>query len=375
MTAEIARRSLLFFFSGFLLTAILVLEPHTKARGADTLPARLTDSEFWQMVMDSSESGGYFRSDNFLSNETGYQYVIPTLRRTIPRGGVYLGVGPEQNFTYIVGLEPKMAFVVDIRRQNMLEHLFYKALMETSADRAEFLSRLFARPRPATLSSHSNPEAMFDAYREARPNSNLFESNLQGVLDYLEKTKGFSLSAEDENGIRHVSEAFFDSGPDLRYTFIGGGGRFMGMPTYSDLATEADGNSHNWHFLATEDQFRAIQRFQKNNLLVPLVGDFGGPRAIKSVARYLEEHHAVLSVFYTSNVEQYLFQDDESWRNFYENVAALPVDSASTFIRYVINAWGYRRRPQSLLSPIGYIAGAYQTGRIHSYYDVIDMSR
>jgi hypothetical protein len=44
-----------------------------------------------------------------------------------------------------------MAFIVDIRRGNMLELLLYKALFEISNDRAEFLSRLFSRPMPAAL--------------------------------------------------------------------------------------------------------------------------------------------------------------------------------------------------------------------------------
>src|SRR4030095_3794093 len=113
---------------------------------SDTLPARLSDKEFWKIITDFSEAGGYFRSDNFLSNEAGYQEVIPVLKKSVRSGGVYLGVGPEQNFTYVVGLDPKMAFIFDIRRQNMLEHLLYKALMEKSSDRAEFLSRLFSRP-------------------------------------------------------------------------------------------------------------------------------------------------------------------------------------------------------------------------------------
>ena len=96
------------------------------------------------MAADFSEPGGYFRSENFLSNESGYQYVIPSLRKTVPRGGVYLGVGPEQNFTYLVALEPKIAFIVDIRRQNMLEQLFYKALFETSAEVLEGLFNAFS---------------------------------------------------------------------------------------------------------------------------------------------------------------------------------------------------------------------------------------
>src|SRR5262245_36783845 len=77
----------------------LALAPSLRAQG---IPARLTDRAFWQMVTDFSEPGGFFRSDNFLSNESSFQYVLPELTKSRAVGGVYLGVGPEQNFTYIV---------------------------------------------------------------------------------------------------------------------------------------------------------------------------------------------------------------------------------------------------------------------------------
>src|SRR4051812_24213881 len=138
-TAEVVRRSVLFVSAALILSLLLFYGSGPRSLVPDTLPAQLSNEEFWQMVTDFSEPSGYFRSENLLSNEAAYQTVIPELRKALPRGGVYMGVGPEQNFTYIVALEPRMAFVVDIRRQNMLEHLFYKALMETSADRVEFL--------------------------------------------------------------------------------------------------------------------------------------------------------------------------------------------------------------------------------------------
>src|SRR5262245_35317146 len=184
-TAEVVRRLILFFVATALLSAALLYMRGGSSVVADTLPASLSDSEFWGMIKDFSEAGGYFRSDNFLSNETGYQAVIPTLRRTIRPGGVYLGVGPEQNFTYIVGLAPRMAFVVDIRRQNMLEHLLYKALMEQCGDRVEFLSRLFSRPRPESLNSRSTPDALVRGYETALADDDLFETNVKFVLDYL----------------------------------------------------------------------------------------------------------------------------------------------------------------------------------------------
>ena len=149
----------------------------------------------------------------------------------------------------------------------------------------------------------------------------------------------------------------------------------MGMPTYGELIVENDGRTRNWNFLASEEQYRTVQRLQQNNLIVPLVGDFAGPKAIRSVGQYLKRHNAKVSVFYTSNVEQYLFQDDENWKRFYANVAALPTDSSSTFIRYVLNTWGFNRRARALLSPISDVVRGYNIGRVRSYYDVIEMSR
>src|SRR6266571_6298377 len=99
----------------------------------DGLPAQLSDEAFWHLMTDFSEAGGFFRFDNFISNEALFQHVLGRLEETTKPGGVYLGVGPDQNFTYIVALRPRIAFIVDIRRQNMLEHLMYKALIELSA--------------------------------------------------------------------------------------------------------------------------------------------------------------------------------------------------------------------------------------------------
>src|SRR5262249_59661107 len=86
--------------------------------------------------------------DNFTSNETAYLTVVDTMRRLGATGGAYLGVGPEQNFTYIAKIRPRIAFIVDIRRQAMIQHLMYKAIFHLSPDRAQFLSRLLSRPLP-----------------------------------------------------------------------------------------------------------------------------------------------------------------------------------------------------------------------------------
>src|SRR5262245_45589494 len=97
-----------------LLLAIFMLTP--AARDGVPVPAQLSDADFWKLVVSSSEDDGGFLSENFVSNELGYPYVIPPLIERAPRKGAYIGVGPEQNFTYIAAIRPSIAFVVDIRR-------------------------------------------------------------------------------------------------------------------------------------------------------------------------------------------------------------------------------------------------------------------
>ena len=132
------------------------------------LPQQLNSRDFWKLSDELSEPNGYFRSDNLLSNEIWLQHVIPELTKTAKPGRVYLGVGPEQNFTYIAALKPAMVFIVDVRRGNLQLHLMYKALFEMSTDRADFVSRLFSQKRPAGLTATSTAREIFGATRRCR---------------------------------------------------------------------------------------------------------------------------------------------------------------------------------------------------------------
>jgi hypothetical protein len=361
------------------VAALLAVRTTPTVVAPETLATELGDAEFWGLVSDFSEPNGYFRSDNFLSNERAYQRVIPTLTSTIRPGGVYLGVGPEQNFTYIVALKPKLAFIVDIRRGNLDEHLLYKAFIEMSADRADFLSRLFARQRPAELAANAPVETLFNAYQEAPASQELFDENLQAARDWLTNRHRFALTPDDLDGLEHVYSAFYQAGPGLNYSFLNAGFGRRGFPTYADLMTETDGRGEQRGYLASEENFRTLKQLERNNAVVPIVGNFAGPKALRSVGRYLNEHHATVSAFYTSNVEMYLFQQADDWTNFFENVATLPVTGTSTFIRSVSNG-GFQNTPPGFrattkLCSIAYLLKSYHSGRIRGYGDVIAMSQ
>ena len=353
------------------------------SNAASTIPARLSDSAFWKLVTDFSEPGGYFRSDNLVSNERMYQWVIPDLLKTTKPGGVYLGVGPDQNFTYIVALKPKIAFIFDIRRQNVLTHLMYKALIEQSTDRADFVSRLFSRPRPKGLDTASSPEAIFMAFDSELPDSNEYHRNVTSIRDRLTKTHGFKLTDEDFNTIGYVYQSFVSGGPDITYNFgpsrMGGFGRSQ-MPSYSELQVATDSALVHRSYMATEANFRALKAMEMNNLIVPLVGDFAGQKAIRTVGTYLKEHNAIVTAFYLSNVEQYLYQQNDDWSRFYTNVASLPLDASSTFIRSVFNGMGNYGNGrgifgQQMLASMQEQVKLFNEGRLQLYSDVIRSSR
>jgi len=372
-----------------VLTSLLLMVPAFRA--ADTLPSQLTDEQLWGMVAKTgfSDECGSFRSENYLSNEMTFQNVIKPLNAAAKAGGVYMGVGPEQNFTYIVALHPKMAFIVDVRCGNMREHMMYKALFEMSDTRVDFLSRLFSRKRPEGLADNATTDQIFAALDRVQPDQKLFEKNVMDIEDLLVKTHKFGLSADDLDGIDTIYRVFFIYGPNINYSAspVGGGlgGGRGGMPNYADLMTATDQQGNlvpgvNRSFLGSEENYKVIRDMEKKNLIVPLVDNFAGSKAIRSVGKYLKDHDAVVSAFYLSNVEQYLFMDGIEDR-FYNNVKTLPLDASSTFLR--------SGRPNgqsgggfggpggglvSMLSSIEDVLKAFDAGRLRNWNDVINLS-
>ncbi len=320
------------------------------------------------MVTGMSEDGGSFVSDNIVSNEVEFQHAIPALQKTT-RQGAYIGVGPEQNFTYITALRPSIAFIVDIRRGNLLLHLTYKALIELSPDRVGFVSRLFARPRPARgIPREATTRELFGAFRSVSASDRYAETTLLAVLDRLERVHGFALSSDDEKAIADLYRSFCVGGPDMRGDF--GGGKWI--PSYAELMAQTDLRGRDHNFLESDGSFRILKEYESNNLIVPLVGDFAGDKTIRAVGQYLRDRHAIVDVFYASNVEEYLFKAGNS-RRFFTNVSTLPIDRQSTFVRAFFTHTDAGLR--TLLDPIGDCLKAVARGDVRTYADLIARSK
>jgi len=294
--------------------------------------ARLSDRELWTLMTQSSEPDGHFRSDNLVSNEIKFQWVIPELVGQVKPGGVYIGVGPEQNFTYIAALKPKVVFIVDVRRGNTDLHLMYKALFELSRDRADFVSRLLSRPRPEGLTSKSTAGEMFAAFAAVDPSERMLTTTLADIRHQLTTVHRFALTGDDLMRIEAIYRVFFLAGTKIQYSPYGSFGGTT-QPTYAELmaATDEAGEPHS--FLASDALFDVMQDLERRNLVVPLVGDFAGPKTIRAIGDYARARAAAVTTFYISNVEEYLQPSQRA--AFCRNVASLPLAPASTFIRAV----------------------------------------
>src|SRR5262249_47227009 len=157
-----------------------------------------------------------------------------------------------------------------------------------------------------------NVKEIFNAFGTATSDEKYFEDNYKAILDDLQTKHHFPLTDTDVKGIRFVYEYFGQYGPDLTYWMSGGfGGRggFRNPPTYRDIATGTDAAGELRGYLATDENYKILKTLEAKNLLIPVVGNFAGPKALRAVGAWLKEKHAVVSAFYLSNVEQYLNMD------------------------------------------------------------------
>ncbi len=344
-------------------------------------------TELARMVKDFSEPEGFFRSDNFVSNETSYLLIVDKLKELGATGGAYIGVGPEQNFTYIAKIRPQIAFIVDIRRQAVIQHLMFKALFHLADTRARFLSLLFSKP----LVGKSAPQADASAqdlvtyFSKAPTDGQAFTRNLALIQSTITKNFHIPLEGNDASMLSYVYSAFRDENLNLQYRSGGFGGYGYGyrassywnyFPTFEELILEPDLHGKLGNFLANRDDYDFVRSLQENNRVIPVVGDFGGTKALAMVAAFLKKNGYTVTAFYTSNVEQYLFSGGE-FDGFAKNVALLPITPKSLFIRAYPNqriphpAQIGNHRLTTLLQKISVFLDDYRHGLYPDYWTLV----
>ena len=335
-------------------------------------------SSFAGMVAGLSERPGYFDTDNLVSNERSYLHVVPELRALAGHHGrgVYLGVGPDQNFSYVAHLRPSLAIVIDIRRENLLLQLLFKALFAEAQTRVEYLAMLTGRPAPPLLADWKprSIEAIVDYIDRTGP---LRDADLRATRARLSRvidSFGVPLTDSDRATIERFHRRFIGEGLALRFNTTGRPPQYD-YPDFRGLLLEVDRHGTRRSYLASEDDFQFVKRLQSEDRIVPIVGDLSGATALAAVARLLSQANLEVAAFYTSNVEFYLFRDGR-FADFIENLRRLPRLPGSLIVRSVFRSAdasaarlpGYNSA--SLTQPIDTLVDGYARGRFRDYRDL-----
>jgi hypothetical protein len=330
---------------------------------------------FATLVEQLSEPNGAFDTDNLISNETSYLHVAPALDQA-GAGGVYIGVGPDQNFSYIARLRPTDAFIVDIRRDNLLMHLLLKALFATSRNRAEFVSLLTGRPAPDRVETwrDASIEKIVAYIDETKAAATSARSEDVERLHAAIRRSGVPVSAKDFQTIDRFHSSFVDEGLSLQFHSTGRAAREY-YPTYRDLLLETDRQGRKRCYLASEDDFQFVKALEARDGVVPVVGDLAGPHAVAAIGQLMTERGQRLSAFYVSNVENYLFQNG-SYARYVENLKRLPHSDRSLIIRAIFGGYslpesapGYYST--STVQTLNELLAACAAGKCRSYYDLL----
>ena len=105
---------------------------------------------------------------------------------------------------------------------------------------------------------------------------------------------------------------------------------------------------------------------ERENRVIPVVGDLAGDHAMREIARYLEEIRLPVSVLYASNVE-FLLWERGTLTAFVDNVAALPRAPDALLIRSIMGRPG-RIHPHN-------VRGYYSTQSLQTLESLVDAHR
>ena len=343
------------------------------AAWAVQLATQPAESSFAHLVGEFSEPSGEFDTDNLISNEKSYLHVIPHLEQNGVSGGVYIGVGPDQNFSYIARIRPAVAFIVDIRRDNLLLHLLFKALFAASRNRVEYLSLLTGRPVPDRVESwrDASIEQIVAYIDGANPSATLaLERRLHDTIHRF----GVPVSAKEFATIDRFHAAFVASGLSLRFQSFGRPTQSYN-PTYRELLIETDQKGRQLSYLASEEDFQFVRSLEGRDGVIPVVGDLGGAHAMAAIGHWMREHNERLSAFYVSNVENYLFREGGFGR-YMENLSRLPhtdrsVIIRSTFGRFALPEPAPGYYSASTVQDLNELLANFSAGKYRTYSDLL----
>jgi hypothetical protein len=326
-------------------------------------PAR--DRRFGTVVRDLSRVESGPAADNLVSNEDSYPRPSGQLARAVAPGGVYLGVGPDQNFTLMAHVQPALGVVVDYRRRNLLLHLLHKALFALAPDRAGYLERLTAR-RPAGLGSDPTPADLVAAFRAARFERGRLEETVAEVQRVVRP-------------LEVVEDAEWPALATIQAKLAGPGldARFLALPMYPTLArliATTDRLGQPAHMLSSDRLYSRVRALHLGDRVLPLVGDYGQADGLRPLADWLRRHGLAVSVVYVSDVEFFLLRAGRLGA-YAANLARVPRTDGALIVRTSTREIDHPERVRgdsstTIARPLAGFVEAALAGRIRSLDDL-----
>jgi hypothetical protein len=270
--------------------------------------------------------------------------------------------------------------MIDIRRDNMLMHLLFKALFERSRNRYEYLLRWMGRPVPQDVGSWTDRpiEAILAHVDSLAPDDAVAQAETRALLAAVSRY-GIPLSAVDSATIARFHGEFARSGLEIRFTSSGRSPRYY-YPTLRQLILERDLEGTQANYLTTPERWDFLKDLQTRNRIIPVVGNLAGSKALAAIGHDIAARGEHVAALYVSNVEMYLWRDG-GFETFARTAAALPRDSRSVIIRSVFGMGYAQRHPLSqsghmsaqLVQPLEDFADRLKNGEWSSYWDVVTL--
>ncbi len=311
-----------------------------------------------------------------VSNETDYQNISSYFNETGTDNSVYIGVGPDQNYTYISLCSPKLAFIVDYRPDNQLLHLLFKAIFALSYNRVDYLSLLFSKPiDKSKTSGNIGLSKLVEYFEYTDGDSQLFDKNLTRILKKIQSFDN-KLTLNEITKIRNIYSEFFQTHLNLRCRFPRKTSSGMPYPTYKDFLLSTDQNGYCHNFINNDNYFCYVKNKHEKNQILPITGDFSGLNTLSTIGSFCQKHNLLISTIYISNVE-YRLLNDHLFESYMRNLKSLPINDRSIIIRTFYNRPG-EIHPNcvgnnlftTLAQYIKSFIKIYDEGRYKSYWDV-----
>jgi hypothetical protein len=329
-----------------------------------------TKSPFWNILkrLDDPPTGPS-SADNLMTNEDSVASVVDEISKVVPKGQVYLGVGPDQNYSLMAHLEPSYGFILDYRKKNQLLHLLQKALVENSADRHAYLEHFWNRNLPELPLSLNDIEKEFKILAKQPQNELLVQSAKELVTQTMSKWN--ILNDKEFHEIATIQARLAGPGPDARFLAL------KMYPTLGSLITMPSRSGQPSHWLASDRTYAAIRKMQLSDQILPIVGDWAGPGAIRRLAEHLKMNQLQVGCIYISDVEFFLLRGG-LFQKYLENLSALPRHPESKIIRTSTRELNHTERVSgrsstTVVRSLSRFLKSAKTGKIESWEDLFDV--